>query len=138
MTEEEFRADLLAAIASRAEVEACGLREAFTLEMLDRLSESGEVPDAESCIETLTGHRGRKLEIDAWSLDEADGSLHLVVAILNGAPDYPPVITLTEAREQGFNRVLGVFEQSRDGWLVENIEESRPLWELAQRIRSTP
>ena len=53
MTEEEFRADLLVAVASRAEVQACGSREAFTLEMLDRLSESGEVPDVELCAEAL-------------------------------------------------------------------------------------
>src|SRR5579862_5606851 len=116
MTEEEFRADLLASVASRAEIEGCGSREAFTLEMLDRLAASGEVPDAELCVEALTGQRGRKLEIDAWSDDEADGSLHLFVTILDGGPTYPPSITLTDAREQGFNRVIGVFEQAREGW----------------------
>jgi hypothetical protein len=138
MTEEEFRADLLAAIASRAEVQACGSREAFSLEMLERLAGSGEVPDAELCAETLTGHRGRKLEIDAWSMDDADSSLHLFVAIWDGGTKYPSSITLTDAREQGFNRLLGVFEQSRDGWLTNNIEESRPLWALARRIQTMP
>lgn len=136
MTEEEFRADLLAAVASRAEVQICGSREAFVLEMLERLSEAGEVPNAELCAEALTGHRGRKLEIDAWSIDDADSSLHLFVAIWDGETKYPPSMTLTDAREQGFNRLLGVFEQSRDGWLMDNIEESRPLWALARHIRS--
>jgi hypothetical protein len=136
MNEEEFRADLLAAVASRAEVEACGTREAFSLEMLDRLSASGEVPDAESCVEALTGQRGRKLEIDAWGIDEADASMHLFVVILDGGASYPPSITLTDARDQGFNRLLGVFEQAREGWLTENIEESRPLWALARQIQS--
>ena len=138
MTEEEFRADLLAAVASRAEVEACASREAFVLEMLERLFESGEVPDAETCVEALTGQRGRKLEIDAWAMDEADGSLHLFVAIWDGRSGYPASITLTDAREQGFNRVLGVFEQSRAGWLTDNIEESRPLWALARHIQLAP
>lgn len=138
MTEEEFRADLLAAVASRAEVQACGSREAFALEMLERLAGPGEVPDAELCAEILTGHRGRKLEIDAWSTDDADGSLHLFVAIWDGGAKYPSSITLTDAREQGFNRILGVFEQSRDGWLTNNIEESRPLWALARRIQTMP
>jgi AIPR protein/abortive infection phage resistance-like protein len=138
MTEEEFRADLLAAVASRAEVEACASREAFVLEMLERLFESGEVPDAETCVEALTGQRGRKLEIDAWAMDEADGSLHLFVAIWDGRSEYPASITLTDAREQGFNRVLGVFEQSRSGWLTDNIEESRPLWALARHIQLAP
>jgi hypothetical protein len=136
MTEEEFRADLLAAVASRATVEACGSREAFSLEMLERLSDSGEVPNAEACAETLTGHHGRKLEIDAWGIDDADGSLNLFVAIWDGGEKYPPSITLTDAREQGFSRILGIFEQSRDGWLTDHIEESRPLWALARRIQS--
>jgi hypothetical protein len=138
MNQEEFRADLLAAVASRAEVEACGTREAFSLEMLDRLSASGEVPDAESCVEALAGQRGRKLEIDAWAMDDADGSLHLFVAMLDGGATYPPSITLTDARDQGFNRILGIFDQARDGWLTENIEESRPLWALARRIQTSP
>jgi hypothetical protein len=138
MTEEEFRADLLAAVASRAEVQTCASREAFTLEMLDRLSEAGEVPDAELCVEALTGQRGRKLDIDAWTIDNADGSLHLFVAIWDGRAAYPASITLTDAREQGFNRVLGVFEQSRTGWLTDSIEESRPLWALARRIQTGP
>lgn len=135
MTEEEFRADLLAHVASRAEGEGCGFREAFALEMLDRLAASGEIPDAEPCVEALTGQRGRKLEIDAWAEDEADTSLHLFVVILDGSSTYPSSITLTDAREQGFNRVLGVFEQAREGWLSANIEESRPLWALARQIR---
>ena len=139
MTDEEFRADLLAAVASRAEVvQACGSREAFVLEMLDRLSESGETPDAELCGEALTGHRGRKLDIDAWAIDDADSSLHLFVAIWDSRTEYPASITLTDAREQGFNRVLGVFEQSRSGWLPDNIEESRPLWALARRVQLAP
>jgi hypothetical protein len=138
MNQEEFRADLLAAVASRAEVEACGTREAFSLEVLDRLSASGEAPDAESCVEALTGQRGRKLEIDAWAIDDADGSLHLFVVILDGGAMYPASITLTDARDQGFGRVLGIFEQAREGWLTENIEESRPLWALARRIQSAP
>jgi hypothetical protein len=138
MTEEEFRADLLAAVASRAEVQACVSREAFVFEMLERLHESGETPDAESCAEVLTGYRGRKLEIDAWATDEADGSLHLFIAIKDGGGKHPSSITLTEARDQGFNRLLGVFEQSRDGWLTGNIEESRPLWALARRIQTAP
>lgn len=138
MTEEEFRADLLATAASRAEVQACGSREAFVIETLEQLQNSGEVPDTELCGEVLTGHHGRKLEIDAWAADDADGSLHLFIAIQDGGAKYPASITLTEAREQGFNRLLGVFEQSRDGWLTGNIEESRPLWALARRIQAAP
>src|SRR5262249_4641045 len=125
-------------VASRAEVQATGFREALVLEMLERLHDAGEVPDGESCAEAITGHRGRKLEIDAWTADDADASLHLFIAIHDGGKRSPSSITLTEAREHGFNRLLGVFDQSRDGWLTGNIEESRPLWALARRIQSAP
>jgi hypothetical protein len=138
MTEDEFRADLLAATASRAEVQSCGMREAFVIEALNRLRDAGEVPDAEPCAEILVGQRGRKLEIDAWALDEADGSLHLFVAIYSGNTPALTSLTLTEAREHGFNRLVGVFEQACEGWLTSNIEESRPLWSLARRILAVP
>lgn len=138
MTEEEFRADLLTTAASRSEVQSCGLREAFVTEVLDRLREAGEVPEGEPCPETITGQRGRKLEIDAWADDDADGSLHLFIALYGGRPESDSSLTLTEARDQGFNRLLGVYEQAREGWLTANIEESRPLWALARRIQIEP
>ncbi len=135
MTEDEFRADLLAAAASRAEVSGCGLREGFVDEAAERLREAGEIPDFESCPEALVGHRGRRLEIDAFGFDEADDSLHLIVAIQGGSDSMASALTPSEARETGFNRLLGLFEQARTGWLTGNIEESRPLWQLARRIR---
>jgi hypothetical protein len=136
MTDEEFRADLLAAAAARAEAHETGLRDGFTSEVLERLRDAGEVPDTEPCAETLMGKWNRKLEVDAFAFDDADESLHLFVAVRDGGPEVPPPITLTEARDQGFGRLLGVFEQARDGWLAVNIEESRPLWALARRIQT--
>jgi hypothetical protein len=138
MTEAEFRADLLTSTASRSEVQSCGLREAFVTEVLERLRDAGEVPEGEPCPETISGQRGRKLEIDAWADDEADGSLHLFIALYNGGQDFPSSFALTEARDQGFNRLLGVYDQAQEGWLTANIEESRPLWELARHIQNGP
>lgn len=138
MTEDEFRADLLSAAASRAAVVSCSAREGFVTEVLERLADAEEVPDADICPEIATGNRSRKLEVDGWAYDDADDSLHLFVAIYDASPSMPKTLGLTEAREQGFNRLIGVFEQSRDGWLTGNIEESRPLWSLARRIQREP
>ena len=134
MTDEEFRNDLLARAASRAETAACSLREAFADEVLEYLRDAGEVPDAETCAETLTAQQGRKLEIDAFAFDEADLSLHLFIVLRDGGTIMPQALALGQARERGFNRLLGVFEQARNGWLGKSIEESRPLWSLARRI----
>lgn len=135
MTDEEFRADLLAAAASRAEAHETSLREGFVTEVLERLRDAGELPDAEQCAETVSGQRGRKLEVDAFAYDEADESLHLFVAVRDGGEGMPAPLSLSEAREQGFNRLAGMFEQAREGWLTDSIEESRPLWALARRIQ---
>src|SRR5262249_38661059 len=126
--------DLVAAAASRAETHVTGLREGFVSEVLERLREAGEVPEAEICAEKLEGHHRRVLEIDAFSVDEADLSLHLFIAVRDGGSEMPARINLSEARDKGFNGLLGVNEQARDGWLTQNIEESRPMWSLARQI----
>lgn len=138
MTEDEFRADLLASSVARAEAHGTSLRDGFTAEFIERLRDAGEIPDAEHCAEVLSGQRGRKLEMDAFAFDDADESLHLFITLRDGGASMPPSINLGEARDRGFGRLVGIFEHARDGWLTTNIEESRPLWALARRIQAGP
>ncbi len=133
MNLDDFRADLVASAASRAEALNTGWREAFVTEMLERLREAGEVADAEPCVEQLTGPRNRRLALDAYALDEADESLNLFIALPDGS-GAPAVLTLGEAHDQGFGRLLSLYDAARSGWLSANIEESRPLWSLAGAI----
>lgn len=135
MTEEEFRQDLFASAASRAETRAMGVREAFVDEVAERLKAANELPDIEPCPERLDGQRNRRLELDAFAFDDADDSLHLIIAI-RGDGNESQTITLTEARNEGFNRLTGVFEQARSGWIVANAEDSRPLTTLARTIKA--
>ena len=137
MTEDEFRSDLLAAAASRAETHSTGLREAFVEEVLERLREAGELPDAEACPEQVAGQRNRRIELDAFAYDDADDSLHLFIAIRDGGEEMPPTIGLQDAKNLGFGRLMGFFEQARSGWLTKNTEESRPLWALARRVETS-
>ncbi len=137
MTLEEFRAELLASAQSRAEAHALGGREAFVSELAECLRDAGEMPDVEMCPESLTGQNRRRLEMDAFAFDDADDSLHLLCAVMDGG-DEVKTITLSDAREASFNRLEGVFEHARSGWLTANIEESRPLWSLARRIERGP
>jgi len=55
MTEDEFRADLLAARRSRRRGPVLRSREAFVAEVLERLRDAGETPDAEPCAEIAHG-----------------------------------------------------------------------------------
>lgn len=138
MTDEEFRLELLACAASRAESHSLGMREALVSEIAERLWEANELPELELCTESLAGQRNRRLEIDAYAFDEADQSLHFAVAIFDGLSGHSAKIRLTDAREQGFGRAEGVYEQSRSGWITRNTEESRPLWALARLIETRP
>lgn len=135
MTDDEFRIDMLAASASRAETRSMGLREGFVEEIGERLREASELPDIEPCAERLEGQRNRRLELDAFAFDESDDSLHLVIAIRDGGQDAPATINLAQARTEGFNRLVGVYEQARSGWISATVEESRPIWALARRIQ---
>lgn len=137
MTEDDYRSDLLASSVSRAETRSCGLRDAFVEEALDRLRDAGELPDFEMCPESVPGPGHRKIEVDAFAFDDADNSLHLFIANHIGSIDMPPTLNRTEARDQGFNRLINLFELSREGWLGRNIEESRPLWALSRRIEKS-
>ena len=137
MNAEDFRMELLASAHSRAEAHGIGTREAFVAELTDRLRDSGEIPDIEGCPESVIGQRQRRLELDGYAFDDADSSLHLVLSILD-ASDSINVITLSDAREAAFNRMEGLYEQARSGWLTANIEESRPLWALARDIERGP
>lgn len=134
MNDDEFRADLLASVASRAQTIGCGLREAFVDEMRERLSAAGKVPDAEACAEQVLGRLRRRMEVDADGFDDADDSLHLFIAVFDGGAQMPPALTFAQARELGFLRLQALYEHVRGGWLTRNVEGSRPLWQLSRRI----
>lgn len=107
MTDEEFRADLLAASAARAEAHETSLRDGFAAEVLERLRDAGEVPDAESCAETLTGQSRRRLEVDAFAFDDADKSLHLFVTMRDGGPEAPSSDHADGGARSGFQSAAG-------------------------------
>ncbi|MCR9256474.1 MAG: AIPR family protein [Alphaproteobacteria bacterium] len=130
----DYHADLLASVASRSEAAGLSWREGFVTEMLERLRDGSEVPDAEVCIEQLNGPKNRRLLIDAYAEDEADNSLHLFVCLPHGEKG-PPVLIPSEARDQGFVRLRNFLDAAQAGWVRDNIEESRPAWALAQLIR---
>jgi len=136
MTEEEYRAELIAEANATAETIGCTLREAFVAEVVERLREAEEVPDVEHCPETVTGPRQRRVEVDAFAYDDADDSVHLFLAIRDGGEAVPPTLVFSDARDQGFRRLQAVWDLARNGWLEANIEESRPLWSLARDLRN--
>lgn len=136
MTEEEYRAELIAEANATAETVGCTLREAFVAEMTERLREAEEIPDVEHCPETVVGARQRRIELDAFAYDDADDSVHLFLAMRDGGEPTPPTLTLSDARDQGFRRLQAVWDLARNGWLEASIEESRPLWALARDLRN--
>lgn len=131
---EDFHDDLIASASALAHSQETGWREAFVQEVASRLREAGEIPEADACVEQLTGSRNRRLVVDAQAYDDADDSLHLFIAMPHGEAEPPPLAN-SEARDNGFGRLTAFYEHARTGWVTQNVEESRPAWSLADLIR---
>ena len=116
MTNEEFRADLLATAAARAEAHASGIREAFLGEALERLRDAGEIPDTEACPERVEGKTTAGLKSMRSHSTMPTTSFTSSSRCLTAEIPISSAITLTEAREQGFNRLMGC--SSRRGRLA--------------------
>ena len=72
---EDFRKEFLETVRATAAVEEEFSRAAFVQEAADRLTDAGELSDFEHCYYEGTGVRRRKIRVDGFGVDEADGSL---------------------------------------------------------------
>lgn len=128
---EEFRRGLLDAVCVRAP-EGGGPEEmdfAFVCEVGERLSEAEEFQDFIPCHGTGVGQRSRKLRVDGYELDEADGSIRLLIADFTGGD---VLQTITRTRVDTVFAKLRVFvEESASGKIWTALSESAQTRELS-------
>lgn len=125
---EEFLTDLQAQIRLAASEEGgeLGLPEAFTLHMVDVLSEAGELDDAEVAFYQASGARA-----SGFALSEDESTLWLLLTDYRGNLDVQS-LGKTELSAH-FKRMLGFLEKCRDG-LWQKLEESSASWDMAHRL----
>jgi len=129
---EDFRKEFLETVRSTAAVEEEFSRAAFVQEAAVRLTDAGELSDFEHCYYEGTGVRRRKIRVDGFGVDEADGSFRLVIADFRGGDTTE---TLIQTQAEGlFSQIQAFIEDALSERLTQSIEESTPGYGLASLI----
>ncbi len=131
----EFHKEILENVAAQATATEEFRHSAFVEHCLRLLEEADEVADAQPCFYRGTGSKNRNAGVDAYSLDEADGSIRLFIADFNGAAA-PASLTHTDAKAW-FGRLQTFCEDSFGGRILKDVEESAPAYGLASLLNQT-
>ena len=135
MNLEEFRKEILENVAAQAAASEEFRQNAFVEHCLRLLEDADEVADVQPCYYRGTGSKNRNSGVDAYSLDEADGSVRLFIADFSGNAEARS-LTHTDARGW-FSRLQTFCEDSFSGRALREIEESAPGHGLASLLNQT-
>jgi hypothetical protein len=125
MNLQQYGEALLQDVLALAEATGCSTLEAFSEIVAERLSGAGEFAEPR-----FAYHRKTGVEITGWAQDE-NGVLHAFVSIWTPSADLP-TLTLADTTV-AIRRLTVFFERCRKGY-VSNLEESDPVWELADLL----
>ncbi|HLY61302.1 MAG TPA: AIPR family protein [Terriglobia bacterium] len=132
MNLEEFRKEILENVAAHAAANEEFRHSAFVEHCLKLLEDADEVADAVTCFYRGTGSKNRNSGVDAYSLDEADGSVRLFVADFSGKEEASS-LTPTDAKS-GFSKLQTFCEDAYSGKSTREIEESSQGFALASLL----
>ena len=135
MNLEEFRKEILENVAVHAAASEEFRHSAFVEHCLRLLEDADEVADVQMCFYRGTGSKNRNSGVDAYSLDEADGSVRLFIADFKGSTE-AGYLTQTDAKSW-FGRLQTFSEDSFSGKSMREIEESSPAFGLASLLNQT-
>jgi len=119
---EQFNQEVLAA----AEVDAISRLDAFTQLVIERLTSAGEFDDGQ-----ISYYRKTGLEVSGWSAAGEEDVLH--VFITDWRDEIPPP-SLTRTQVITLLKRLTTFISRSTSGLAAQLEESSPVWELADLI----
>lgn len=130
---ESFHQELLSDARAAAESNRDFVRAAFVESAGARLSDAEEISDFQVCHFEGIGGRKRRLQVDGYAMDEADGSMALVVAEFFN-DDSIQSFGATEAR-RCFTALSAFVEESLNGNLTNGaIDEAQPGYGLATEL----
>ena len=132
MTTEEFRKDFLETVRSRAAADLNFQFSAFVDASVETLVEAGEMADFESAHYRGVGSRKRALWVDGYALDDADGSVRLLVADWRGE-DEPATLTQTDAKTV-LGRVRAFVEDARAGRIHQDVDLATEVAGLSRSL----
>jgi hypothetical protein len=123
---EEYADQLNQEVLASAEVDCISRLDAFTQLVIERLTAAGEFDDGETSYYRKTG-----VEVSGWSASGEEDVLHVFVTDWRDETP-PPSLTRTQATAI-LKRLTTFVSRSADG-LAKQLEESSPVWELADLI----
>jgi hypothetical protein len=130
---ESFHEDLMSSIRVAAEVNRDFLRASFVEEAGKRLSDAEELNDFQICQFEGFGIRKRRLEVDGYCFDDADGSMALVIADFSNE-DEVRSIGATETRRAFASLTAFVDEALSERLTNGSIDEAQPGYGLAAEL----
>jgi AIPR protein len=132
MTLDEFRKEILENVSAHSAANHEFRHSAFVEHCLRLLEDADEVADVQACFYRGTGSKQRNSGMDAYSFDEADGSVRLFIADFSGDHE---VGSLTQSDAKAwFGRIQTFCEDAFSGKIESEIEESAPAFALASLL----
>lgn len=129
-----FREELLARVHVRASAEGNFMHAAFTEVAGDLLEEAEELSDFYPCYVRHQTARRRKVALDGYVFDDADGSVRLMITRFNGAKAHK-TLTKTEAKSI-FAQVMAFVDEALAGRLQGEFDEATPEYGLARDLEA--
>jgi hypothetical protein len=130
MNLQDFHKNLISSVRLKAEATSDFVRTCFVNEAGSLLADAEEIADFGECPYEGLGPRKRRLLVDGYSFDEADGSMALVVAEFSNDEEISS-FGATEAR-RCFSALKAYVEEALDGSLTNgSIDEAQPGYGLA-------
>ena len=129
-----FHQELMSTVRVAADAHRDFVRSSFVAEAGSRLSEAEEISDFQICLYEGLGARKRRLQVDGYAMDEADGSMCLVVAEFSN-DDAIQAFGAVEAR-RGFTSLKSFVDEVLEGNLTNgSIDEAQPGYGLAVELQ---
>lgn len=133
MNEVEFKKDFIEDVKAGAVSSGLGTTAEFVQNMADSLIQMDVLSDFVPVYYSKTGHYQRKLRVDGYYFDPLSKEIDLFIADFSTVEDY--VLTKTVA-EQVFNRLIYFIEEVERYNLLNSLEMSLPIFDLAELLQN--
>lgn len=130
---EEYRKEFLEQIRSDAALNSTDPNEEFIQKSISLLEENEQFPDPLIHYFGSKGKRNRQMQFNAFSFDEADGSICLLISDFNNSEN-PATLTNTQI-DSLYSRMQYFIEEAYEGNISDYCDDSDPTIDIARRIR---
>jgi hypothetical protein len=130
---EEYRKEFLEQIRSDAALNSTDPNEEFIQKSISLLEENEQFPDPLIHYFGSKGKRNRQMQFNAFSFDEADGSICLLISDFNNSEN-PATLTNTQI-DSLYSRMQYFIEEAYEGNISDYCDDSDPTLDIGRQIK---